>query len=100
MGVGPAGNAIVRAEDMREPGSYLATFVPSTHPALSPGPGLDENNGAAIQHISDSLAKISDNGSSTVELFSWVRQQMFIATTEAIYGPKNPVRDPALVKAW
>ena len=98
MGVGPAGNAIIGAENMREHGSYLATFVPSTLPALGRGPGLDAINRAAIEYISDSLAKIKN--SQTVELFSWVRGQMFAATTEAIYGPKNPFRDPTLEQAW
>ncbi|TAQ91216.1 hypothetical protein B7494_g441 [Chlorociboria aeruginascens] len=100
MGVGPAGNAIIGADNMREPGSYLSTFVPSTHPALSPGPGLDAINGAAIRHVSASLIKLRGNGPTTVELFSWVRREMFMATTESIYGPKNPFRDPALEKAW
>jgi hypothetical protein len=100
MGVGPAGNAIIGSDRMREPGSYLSTFVPSTHPALSPGPGLDAINGAAIRHISDSLAMLSGNGLTIVELFSWVRRELFMATTESIYGPKNPFRDPALEKAW
>jgi hypothetical protein len=100
MGVGPVGNAIIGAEDMREQCFYLATFVPSTHPALSPGLGLDAIIRAAIRNTSDSLAKVSGDGVATVDLFSWVRKEMFIATTEAIYGPKNPFRDPILVKAW
>jgi hypothetical protein len=100
MGVGPAGNSIIGSENMRELGSYLATFVPSTHPALSPGPGLNAINGAAIRHISDSLAKFRETGLFTVELFTWVRRELFMATTESIYGAKNPFRDPALEQAW
>jgi hypothetical protein len=100
MGVGPAGNAIIGSENMREPGSYLATFVPSTHPALSPGPGLDAINRAAIRHILGSLERFRDKCPSKVELFSWVRRELFMATTEATYGPKNPFRDPVLQKAW
>lgn len=100
MGVGPAGNAIIGSDKMLEDNSYLSTFVPSTHPALSPGPGLDAIIGASTRHISDSLAKLSRNGPTTVELFSWVRRELFMATTESIYGPKNPFRDPALEEAW
>jgi hypothetical protein len=100
MGVGPAGNSIIGSANMREQGSYLATFVPSTHPALSPGPGLDAINRAAIRHISDSLEGFRDKCPTTVELFSWVRRELFMATTESIYGPKNPFRDPVLEKAW
>ncbi|QSZ28693.1 hypothetical protein DSL72_003193 [Monilinia vaccinii-corymbosi] len=100
MGVGPAGNAIIGSKKMFEHDSYLSTFVPSTFPALSPGPGLDAINGAAIQNLSHSLADISENGPTTVELFPWVCHQLFMATTESIYGPKNPFRDPTLEKAW
>jgi hypothetical protein len=100
MGVGPAGNAIIGSDKMLEHGSYLATFVPSTAPALSPGPGLDALNGAAIRYISDSLTNFKDNEPTKVELFTWVRRELFMATTESIYGPKNPFCDPALEKAW
>lgn len=101
MGVGPAGNAIIGSDRMFEKDSYLSTFVPSTHPALSPGPRLDALNNAAIQYFSKSLANLSNDGPpTTVELFSWVRDGLFMATTESIYGPKNPFRDPALKQAW
>lgn len=100
MGVGPEGNAIIGAETMREDGSYLSTFVPSLHPALSPGPGLDAINAAAVKVVATSLSKLNEGGPMTVELFAWVRNQLFMATTESIYGPKNPFRDPELEKAW
>ncbi|KFA70700.1 hypothetical protein S40288_07349 [Stachybotrys chartarum IBT 40288] len=99
-GVGPAGNAIIGSEKMFEDGSYLNTFVSSTAPALSPGPGLDAITGAAVRFAADSLAEISRKGGVKVELLDWVRQQIFKAKTEAIYGPNNPFRDPALETAW
>ncbi|KAK8050930.1 cytochrome P450 [Apiospora rasikravindrae] len=100
MGVGPAGNAIIGSERMFEHDSYLSTFVPSTQPALSPGPGLDAINGAAIRHISNAMKMVAESGPTTIELFAWVRHEFFMATTESIYGPKNPFRDPKLEQAW
>lgn len=100
MGVGPAGNAIIGSEQMLEDGSYLSTFVPSIQPAMAPGPGLDAINGAAVRHIAESLEDFRGKGPTIVELFSWIRGEIFMATTEAIYGPKNPFRDPVLEKAW
>ncbi|CAJ2507702.1 Uu.00g088880.m01.CDS01 [Anthostomella pinea] len=100
MGIGPAGNAIIGSDKMFEADSYLSTFVPSTHPALSPGPGLDALSGAAIRYASGSLAKLGGGKPMAVELFFWVRQELFMATTESIYGPKNPFRDPALEQAY
>ncbi|KAK7987376.1 hypothetical protein PG989_007691 [Apiospora arundinis] len=100
MGVGPAGNAIIGSERMFESDSYLSTFVPSTQPALSPGPGLDSLNGATIRCIANSTKMLAEGGPKTLELFAWVRRELFMATTEAIYGPKNPFRDPKLEQAW
>lgn len=100
MGVGPSGNAIIGSDRMLEDDSYLSTFVPSIQPALGPGPGLDAINGSAIRCIADSLEFLNSKGPKTVELFSWIRGELFMATTESIYGPQNPFRDSALEKAW
>lgn len=100
MGVGPTGNAVIGSKRMFESDSYLSTFIPSTHPALAPGPGLDSLNGAAIQYLSNATKRLAQGGPTTVDLFSWVRREFFMATTESIYGPKNPFRDPKLEQAW
>ncbi|KAI6351420.1 hypothetical protein MCOR25_009939 [Pyricularia grisea] len=36
----------------------------------------------------------------TFQLFEWVRHEILIATTESVYGPNNPFRDPSMEKAW
>ncbi|KAK8060982.1 hypothetical protein PG996_010912 [Apiospora saccharicola] len=101
MGVGPGGNAIIGSEHMLESDSYLSTFVPSLQPALAPGAGLDALSGAAIRCISESLAKLAAKEKpTTVELFAWVRSEVFLATTQSIYGPLNPFRDPKIEQAW
>ncbi|EEH19329.1 hypothetical protein PABG_01648 [Paracoccidioides brasiliensis Pb03] len=100
MGVGPAGNAIIGSDKMFENDSYLSTFVPSTHPALAPGPGLDAISSGMARHLSDAMEKLSKSNPVTVELFSWVRGEIFKAITDSTYGPKNPFRDPALETAW
>ncbi|OAX85450.1 hypothetical protein ACJ72_00175 [Emergomyces africanus] len=100
MGVGPAGNAIIGSDKMFEHDSYLSTFVPSTHPALSPGAGLDALNCAAACRLSESMHNLSNTRPARVELFSYVRREIFRAITDAIYGPKNPFCNPALEEAW
>lgn len=100
MGVGPAGNAVIGSQKMFDDDSYLSTFVPSIHPGLSPGPGLDALNAAAIQYLSGSLSNLHSSSPTVVELFSWIRDQLTMATTEATYGPKNPFGDSAVRKAW
>jgi hypothetical protein len=100
MGVGPVGNAIIGSDKMFEHDSYLSTFVPYLQPALSPGPGLDALNGAAIRYLTKSLDRSGDECPLTVDLYAWVRRQIFMATTESSYGARNPFRDPMLERAW
>ncbi|KAJ8110263.1 hypothetical protein ONZ43_g5919 [Nemania bipapillata] len=85
---------------MLEDGSYLSTFVPSVSPGLAPGPGLDALNAAAVLYLSDSLSTLDKKNPTVVDLFPWIRGQLNKATTEAIYGKKNPFRDPAVQEAW
>ncbi|EEH06308.1 conserved hypothetical protein [Histoplasma capsulatum G186AR] len=100
MGVGPEGNAIIGSDKMLDNDSYLSTFVPSIHPGLAPGPGLNTISSTAARGLSESLENLSKSGPTTVDLYSWVRGEAFKAITESIYGPKNPFRDPALEEAW
>lgn len=100
MGVGPEGNAIIGSDKMLDNDSYLSTFVPSIHPGLAPGPGLNAISSTAARGLSESLENLSKSGPTTVDLYSWVRGEAFKAITESIYGPKNPFRDPALEEAW
>ncbi|KAI0018342.1 hypothetical protein F4780DRAFT_794773 [Xylariomycetidae sp. FL0641] len=37
---------------------------------------------------------------AAVRLFRWIRHEFLIATTEGVYGPRNPYRDPAMEQAW
>ncbi|KAK3322888.1 cytochrome P450 [Apodospora peruviana] len=104
MGMSKAANDIL-STDMDAEGSYLSTFVKFIHPAVSPGPGLDALNRAAVEVISRSLdtsaqqANVS-GGSITVELFDFLRHEIFQATTEAIYGPENPMRCSKMERMW
>ncbi|KAI1262207.1 cytochrome P450 [Xylariaceae sp. FL1019] len=86
--------------NMFDDDSYLSLFIPSTHPALSPGPGLDSLSSGAVKHMAESLERFRTGSPITVELFPWIRDQILMATTESIYGPNNKFRDPALQKAW
>ncbi|PSR75499.1 cytochrome P450 [Coniella lustricola] len=79
---------------------YFISFPRNVAAGASPGPGLDALNRTAIETIAESLDKLAANGATTIELFDWVRHEVFAATMEATYGPHNPFRRPENEKAW
>ncbi|KAL3421937.1 25-hydroxycholesterol 7-alpha-hydroxylase 1 [Phlyctema vagabunda] len=100
MGVSKAGVEII-SRDCTGDDAYFATFLKATYPALaSSGPGLDAMNRAAVEVLATSMMEGLEVKKVTVDLWAWVRHQVLMATTEAIYGPRNPFRDPATEKAW
>lgn len=68
--------------------------------AMSPGKDLDDMNRAAIGVFSDQTEILRRSGTVRVGLWQWTRQTMVTATTEAVWGPQNPWRDPAVAEAW
>lgn len=86
--------------DMTKDEGYLMSFPKYVHSALSPGPGLDAMNRRAIQVIAKSLDEWSQKGSTKIQLWKWARHELLLASTEGVYGPKNPFRDPAMEEAW
>lgn len=86
--------------DVTKDEGYLMSFPKYVHSALSPGPGLDAMNRRAIQVMSKSLDEWSQKGATKIQLWQWVRHELLLASTEGVYGPKNPFRDPAMEEAW
>ncbi|KAK7994273.1 cytochrome P450 oxidoreductase [Apiospora marii] len=100
IGVEKATNDIIGSNLGRDSG-YLMRFPKYVHHALSAGPGLDAMNRKSIQVLADSLDKWATSSTpATVPMFEWVRHELLLASTDAVYGPKNPFRDPAMEKAW
>lgn len=93
------GTAIVQ-QGLMEDDSYTGKFASSIHPALTPGPNLDAMNRSAAETIASSLDKFQTSGSKNVTLYEWVRDEIVMATSDAVYGPHNPLRDPEVLKAW
>ena len=65
------------------------------HAALAPGGGLEHMSRVMVQNVSTSLDSLK-TGDATVRinLASWLCHEITLATSEAIYGPGNPLRDP------
>ncbi|KAK8115449.1 cytochrome P450, partial [Apiospora sp. TS-2023a] len=79
----------VMARDMTTEAGFLLGINKASFPALAPGPSLDAMNTAASQAFA-----------AAVSFLPWVRSQILLGTTDAIYGPQNPFRDPSVAEAW
>lgn len=77
---------------------YSITHYKAIHPPLFPGPGLDAMNRVMARRITSSLERIQS--SEDIKLFDFVKREVTLATTDSVYGAKNPFRDPAIVKAF
>lgn len=86
--------------DVNKDGGYLMSFPKYVHGALSAGPALDAMNRRAIQVIAGSLDTLAQKKTTEIQLWQWVRHELLMASTEGVYGPKNPFRDPEMEKAW
>jgi hypothetical protein len=101
MGATPAGKEILNIE--REgvgKHAYAVEFDKAIHPAVTPGPNLDTLNRLAVQKVDDFLNKLAAQIPRTLNLYEWTRENIAWATTEGVYGPKNPFRDPAILDAF
>lgn len=99
MGGSKEALAIIR-DDMVTESGFMHAFIKAVHPALSSGSALDELNGNALETITSSLDEITAHGPKKVNMFEWVRHELLMATTDSVYGPRNPLRDPANEAAW
>lgn len=70
--------------------------------ALSPSKECDEMNRQTLQNVAAALDSLipSTQQSLRIGLWSWFRQNVTLATTRAVYGPKNPFNDQTVVNAF
>ncbi|XXG98980.1 hypothetical protein Hte_005313 [Hypoxylon texense] len=99
MGVSKSTYEIISRDNTLDEG-YLMKFPKYIHHAVSAGPGLDDMNRRSVEVLAESLDTWARVGPTTVKMFQWTRHELLIASTEGVYGPKNPYRDPAMEEAW
>ncbi|KAI1175558.1 cytochrome P450 oxidoreductase [Nemania sp. FL0916] len=98
MGASRAAVKIMSDEMVADHG-YLTTFKHSIHPALSPGVELDAMNRVSVESIATSPNAVTTER-TRIQLFNWVRHQIFVATSDGVYGPQNPFRHLEVEAAW
>jgi hypothetical protein len=82
------------------PRGYVITFSKAIHSALMPGPSLDSMNRIMIQNIAASADRLAGDSPLFINLFKWLRHEITMATTNAVYGPANPYTDPVIENAF
>ncbi|KAL1610812.1 hypothetical protein SLS60_002483 [Paraconiothyrium brasiliense] len=62
---------------------------------LAPGEDLDSMNRIMLQALEESSEEWVPRGSESrrTPLFEWVKEVLFLPTTNGVYGPENPYRD-------
>lgn len=101
MGASPEGRRILvrKVEGVGE-FSYPILFDKAIHPAVTPGPKLDAMNRLSVQKVAETVEILASQTPRTLGLFEWVKKEITLATTEAVYGLKNPFRDAKIREAY
>lgn len=100
VGVDAATKSIIDAgQDSQE--GYVQDVHDQLISAMAPGSGLDEMNAAFFHQLLEHFSILDSEGSEhTVELYAWIRDLFTLRSTNAVYGPNNPLQDPNLQRAW
>lgn len=72
-------------------------MVKVTYPTIT-GPALDALNAKAFEVFDEAFRSFS--APTTVSMYEWIGKQIMRATTDAVYGPANPMRDARNLEAW
>jgi len=76
---------------------YSITFYKTIHTPLSPGPELDAMNRVMAQKVMASIDRLEDK---VVNFLDFIKHEITLATTDSVYGPQNPFKDPAIVESF
>lgn len=102
MGASKEAVAIMEQDLVTEHG-FINGMVKVTHPTMSNGADLDALNAKAFEIFDKSLQEfVSDARSEkrTINMYEWLGKQIMRATTDAVYGSANPMRDAENLRAW
>lgn len=86
-------------EDLITEKGFINGMVKVTHPTMSNGPDLDALNAKAFEVLDKALETFA-NDSAPINMYEWIGKQIMRATTDAVYGPANPMRETGNLAAW
>ncbi|KAI0380529.1 cytochrome P450 [Hypomontagnella monticulosa] len=90
----------VMRRDLTSEHGFSVSWPKYIAPIMSPGKDLDELNRKAIEVFVEELGKLKTQGSARTGLWQWTSRTMDKSTSEAVWGPQNPYRDPVVAEAW
>jgi hypothetical protein len=100
MAFSQAGMDII-GKDTLDEHSLLEESAKNNHLTLTPGPRLHELNRRATSKISQSLDDLNQGqGPKVIKIHEWISRTIIMTSTETMYGPQNPFRNPANVGVW
>jgi hypothetical protein len=101
MGSGPEGKEVLlRSKEGVGDYAYAILFDKAIHASVSPGPQLDAMNRSSVEIVARSVEELASRSPARLKLFEWVKKEITFATTESVYGPQNPFRNPKLQDAY
>ncbi|KAH8898550.1 cytochrome P450 [Thozetella sp. PMI_491] len=81
--------------------SFLARLNRAVHPSLSAGSAaLDAMNRGVVEILERSLSEFAEKGPTVIKMYDWIRRTVMVATTDIMFGPGNPFKEPENVDAW
>lgn len=85
-------------KDMDIENGHYGNIYLSMHNALNPGKTLNELNQVMLGRLCEFVDQLrpSPAASTNVRLVEWLRHHVVVATTDAVYGPHNPFRNPKI----
>jgi len=72
----------------------------ATKTAMSPQGSMKDMLRVCIAVMTKSLDALNRKGTQRVALYDYVEHEVTTATTEAVYGPSNPYRDPKVAASF
>lgn len=72
---------------------YMNAVMKDIHATLAPGPNLETVTMQVAYDLNDSIRKLHGK-TNRVNLLHWFRHEFGMSSTNGIYGPENPFKDP------
>jgi hypothetical protein len=78
--------------------NLMTRSLHAIHPTLL-GEGLNGMNRRMIRYLKEAFTRFPTQN-EPVDIYSWIRNAITVATTDAVYGPRNPYKNPEVEQGF